>query len=490
MTAPTFFWHDYETWGIDTARDRPVQFAGVRTDAEFNVIDEPVDLMCRPTPDYLPAPEACLVTGLTPQQALDEGMAEAEFIQRVHAELAAPGTCGVGYNSLRFDDEVTRNTLYRNFYDPYAREWQHGNSRWDLIDLVRLCHALRPDGMHWPQRDDGRTSFRLEELTAANDLAHESAHDAMSDVWATLALAQRIRALQPRMVDYAMGLRFRHEAARHLNLATQAPVLYISGQIPGAQQHAGFMMPLMAHPTRRHSIIAVDLRQDPSALLGLDADGIRARLFVSQAELPDGVERLALREIHLNRAPMMVPAKMVDDAVAARLGIDLPGCRQHWRQLREAREALAATLNQVYGAPAAQRPGSDDPDLMLYSGGFFSDDDRARMEAVRHAAPNQLGQFAGSFQDERLDEMLWRYRARNFPETLAPRERQRWQQWCHRRLTHPADGERGLAEFHQRISALRAELGDPNQHGRAHWVLDELDEYGQALHAAINAPVV
>src|SRR5690554_3991737 len=185
MAATTFYWHDYETFGVDPARDRPVQFAGLRTDAQLNPIGEPLVIYARPADDYLPHPKACLVTGITPQEALAKGLPEREFIRLIHEELAQPGTCGVGYNSLRFDDEVTRYTLYRNFYDPYAREWQNGNSRWDIIDMLRAAYALRPEGIVWPQREDGLVSFKLEELTAANGISHEAAHGALSDVHAT-----------------------------------------------------------------------------------------------------------------------------------------------------------------------------------------------------------------------------------------------------------------------------------------------------------------
>ncbi len=193
MAELSFYWHDYETWGADPSRDRPSQFAGIRTDAELNVIGDPLMIYCRPTMECLPQPMACAVTGITPQKALDEGLDERAFMAAIHRELAAPGTCGVGYNSIRFDDEVTRYGLYRNFYDPYAREWKDGNSRWDLIDVVRLCCALRPDGIEWPLREDGTPSFKLEVLTAANGIGHEAAHDALSDVHATISLARLIR---------------------------------------------------------------------------------------------------------------------------------------------------------------------------------------------------------------------------------------------------------------------------------------------------------
>ncbi|MGH8474260.1 MAG: exonuclease domain-containing protein, partial [Methylococcales bacterium] len=129
--TPTLYWHDYETFGTDPAWDRPAQFAGLRTGEDLEIIAEPLVLYCKPADDMLPNPEACLITGITPQLASRKGLPEADFIAAIHEQLAQPATCGAGYNSLRFDDEVTRNCLYRNFYDPYAREWQHGNSRWD-----------------------------------------------------------------------------------------------------------------------------------------------------------------------------------------------------------------------------------------------------------------------------------------------------------------------------------------------------------------------
>jgi DNA polymerase III epsilon subunit-like protein len=187
--SSSLFWYDYETTGIDPRRDRPLQVAGIRTDENLNEIGEPLNIYCQPSEDILPHPAACLVTGITPGRLAEQGLSEAEFMTRIHAELAQPGTCGVGYNSLRFDDEVTRYSLYRNFFDPYAREWQGGNSRWDLIDLVRCAYALRPEGIVWPE-EDGRVTLKLERLTAANGIAHGQAHDALSDVRATTALAR------------------------------------------------------------------------------------------------------------------------------------------------------------------------------------------------------------------------------------------------------------------------------------------------------------
>ena len=189
----TIFWHDYETFGADTRKDRPCQFAGVRTDLDLNIISDPITLYCKPNDDFLPSPDACLITGITPQHAYQEGVKEVEFAQRINTIFSVPETCVAGYNSIRFDDEISRNLFYRNFIDPYEREWKNGNSRWDIIDLVRLTYALRPDGINWPKDENDQPSFRLERLTEANNIAHEAAHDAMSDVYATIAVAKLIK---------------------------------------------------------------------------------------------------------------------------------------------------------------------------------------------------------------------------------------------------------------------------------------------------------
>ncbi len=129
MAGFTFFWHDYETFGRDPRRDWPAQFAGLRTDAELNPVGAPVTIYCRPPTDRLPDPQACLLTGITPQRCAAEGLAEHEFAAQVLAALGAPGTVGVGYNTIRFDDEFTRFLFWRNLIDPYAREWRDGCGR-------------------------------------------------------------------------------------------------------------------------------------------------------------------------------------------------------------------------------------------------------------------------------------------------------------------------------------------------------------------------
>src|SRR5210317_2087532 len=228
----TFLWHDYETCGAYPQLARPAQFAAFRTDAELEPVDEPINWYCQPATDVLPHPAACLITGITPQTALANGVNEAEFAARIHAEMMEPGTCSVGYNSIRFDDEFSRNLFYRNFFDPYEREYKNNNSRWDLIDLARMCYALRPAGIEWPEHEPGKPSFKLEHLSAANQIVHEGAHEALSDVMATIGLARLIFSRQPRLFDWALKMRNQHQVMQMLSPATPEPLLHTSSRIP------------------------------------------------------------------------------------------------------------------------------------------------------------------------------------------------------------------------------------------------------------------
>ena len=482
MAAPSFYWHDYETFGTDPARDRPVQFAGLRTDAELNVIGEPLVIYARPADDFLPHPQACLITGISPQLALERGLPECEFIARIHAELAQPGTCGVGYNSLRFDDEFTRFTLYRNFFDPYAREWQHGNSRWDLIDLLRTAWALRPEGIEWPLREDGHASFKLEDLTAANGIAHTAAHDALSDVEATIAVARLLRERQPRLYDYVLRSRDKRTVQAQLDIAAMKPVLHISGMFGAERFNTALMVPLAMHPDNRNEVICFDLDTDPAQLGDLSAEALRELLFARRDELAPGQQRPGLKTIHSNRCPVLVPAKMADSAIAARIGLDGERCRRHLAWLRQWREqdgtAMMAKLQSVYQGRSF--PPVTDPDRMLYGGGFFSDQDRRTMDTVRAADPQTLAQQSFAFADARLPEMLFRYRARNYPATLTPAERAQWDEFRFQRITEPDAGASICMDEYQ---ALVETLLQEDRPASQRQLLQDLLDYSDTLLA-------
>ena len=458
-----------------------MQFAGVRTDAQLNVIGKPLVIFCRPSNDFLPNPEACLVTGITPQQALSEGFRECDFIASIHQELATPGTCGVGYNSLRFDDEITRHSLYRNFYDAYSREWQHGNSRWDIIDMVRTAYALRPEGIEWPMREDGLPSFRLEDLTRANDISHEGAHDALSDVHATIALARLIKEKQPRLYDYVLKHRDKQSVLSQLDVAGMKPLLHVSGMF-GAQRHnTALVVPLAKHPTNSNEVICFDLQSDPQMLFDLEATELQALLYMRTEDLPAGTQRLGLKSIHINRCPILLNPKMADPATAKRLGISGDQCRTHLQALRAYRGldamGFTAKVQAIYQGHKFQ--DRSDPDEMLYSGGFFSAQDKRVMDQVRTQSPEELATGSFIFEDERLPEMLFRYRARNYPDSLTLQEQSVWEDFRFQRLTEPeSDGSYCMEQFQTEVEELMAS-GERSDGERA--LLEQLLEYADSL---------
>ncbi len=473
----TFFWHDYETSGADPRRDRPMQFAGIRTDADLNVIGEPVMFYCRPSDDLLPHPDACLITGITPQKALEEGLCEADFIREIHAELAKPGTCGVGYNSIRFDDEVTRNTLYRNFYDPYAREWQNGCSRWDIIDMLRLTRALRPDGINWPTYDDGSPSLRLEDLTKANGIDHGAAHDALSDVTATIGMAKLVREKQPKLYEFVVGNRSKQAIQNKLDVVSMKPVLHVSSRYPVEFGNLAVIAPIGTHPVNKNAVLAWDLRFDPTPLMELSVEELNRLMYTKREALSDDDPRIALKQIHINKCPIIAPAGMLNKEEAQRLSIEGDTCRTHLQILR-GMNGLQHKLMDLFSENPFE--GESDPDLMIYAGGFFNDADKNSMELVRNADSDALMTLDPPFQDGRLEEMFLRYKARNCPSVLTSEQQQIWEEYRSRKLLGPDNsGHLTMNAFYERLNELyaRPDCSDRDRH-----ILEELAVYAESVY--------
>lgn len=479
--ATSFLFYDLETFGTDPRRSRIAQFAAIRTDAELNPIDSPWDFLVRPAEDLLPSPVASLITGIDPQRAQREGVSEAEAFARIFEAMSTPETCTLGYNSLRFDDEFVRHGLFRHFYDPYEREWRGGNSRWDLLDVMRLAHALRPEGIVWPQREDGTPSFRLEHLATANDVREGEAHEALSDVRALIGMARLLRTAQPKLWHYALKLRDKRFAGSLLDPIAMTPVLHVSQRFPAARLCAAAVAPLARHPRIDNRVIVFDLHEAPDALLELDADAIADRLYTPAADLPPGESRIPLKEVHLNRSPMLVDWTHLREADFARLRIDPAQVEARVARLRAAGPALAEKIRRIYAATAAPAPA--DVDGALYDG-FLIDADKRKFPELRSTPPQALGARDFGFQDPRLPELLFRYRARNWPDTLSPSERERWDAYRRMRLCE----DRGLSEFtfdshRAELAALRlAHAGD----GRALALLDQAQAWADALETSLS----
>jgi len=474
----SFLWYDLETFGRDPRRSRIAQFAAIRTDEALVSVDEPISLFCQPANDLLASPEATLITGIKPQFALAHGLCEAEFFTRLNDELSRPGTCAVGYNSIRFDDEFVRYGLYRNFHEPYEREWRNGNSRWDLLDVARLMRALRPEGIAWPLGDSGEPSFKLEHLAQANGLREGIAHEALSDVRALIGLARKMRQAQPRLWDYALKLRDKRHVAGLIDVAAGKPLLHVSGRYPAARHCAALVLPLARHPRIDSRVIVFDLGTDPAPLLELSSEEIADRLYTPASDLPDGVVRIALKEVHGNRCPVLVPLEHLRDADFLRLSIDRDRCLANADALR-GNAGLAEKIRRVFASEKSREPA--DPDAALYEG-FPSDSDKRFFPRVRSATTSEMPTLAEHFKDPRYRELLFRYRARNWPESLDSDENARWNDYRRQRLMHDADlSEYSFESYRAEIAALRLRHGP----GTEQALLDALEAWGNDIEATL-----
>jgi exodeoxyribonuclease-1 len=340
-----------------------------------------------------------------------------------------------------------------------------------------MCFALRPEGIEWPRHDSGIPSFRLEDLTKANHIAHEGAHDALADVRATIGLARLLRKRQPRLVDWALRMRSKANANRLLDTTHPSPVVYTSSRVAAKRGCTSLFLPLLAHPTNRNAVIAFDLMADPGPLLKLEPEAIRERVFVAARDMPEGVERIPLQEIRVNQVPMLAPVKTLRNVDLARIGLEPERCDSHARRILEQHGQVRTKLFALYGEPYGTR--SEDPDLQLYGGGFFSDHDKHLLEQVRGTDAQKLAAMNCRFEDPRLPVMLFRYRARNFPETLSEAEHDLWETERLQRLLAPGSSKiLGLRAFRDEIARERAALADD---ARALEILGELETWAHSL---------
>ncbi|WP_395343038.1 exodeoxyribonuclease I [Ningiella sp. W23] len=472
--SASILWHDYETWGVRPAYDFPVQFAAIRTDLDLNIIEKPLNYFCQIPNDYLPHPGACLVTGITPQQSLRDGSIEAEFAKQIYREISTPETCTAGYNSIKFDEEVTRHLLYRNFYPVYEREYSDGNSRWDIIDLVRAAYALRPEGINWPLYEDDRPCFKLEELSRANDLGHDKAHDALSDVYATIALAKLIKQKQPKLYEFYWQMRNKHKVTEWVNTESKQPFLMVSGYIPSSQGCCAWLMPVCQHPTNSNAILCINLSKDPSAILEHSVEALQDPEIISHLREH---RALPIMQLATNKVPFVAPAKMLTQASAERLGIDREQSLQNYHRLKQAPQLEEKCINFFTNQYPQDR--EMDLDAQLYARDFPSPADKKLMNEIRSASEHFLYSVYERLEPSLYRQQLFRYLGRNFPTVLGESDVQKWQRHRHERIVNGANGScLSLSEFQQQIETLAMQYSQDNNKLS---LLKQLEAYASSL---------
>ena len=424
--AQTFFFYDLETSGLNSRQDRIMQFAGQRTDMNLEPIGDPYNLLVTLNDDTLPSPDALMVTGITPQKTVEEGYSEAQFARMLSEEIFTPETIAVGFNNIRFDDEFIRHLLWRNFHDPYEWSWKDGRSRWDLLDIVRLTRALRPEGINWPLDDKGEPSNRLELITSANGIAHENAHDALADVTALIAVTKLIKQKQPQLYDYLLKMRDKKVVQQLVNVDDKKPFVYASGRYDKEFAKTTVAFPLTT--SRNGGVVVYDLRYDPTPFVELSTEELSKKIFASWEERQaEDFVKLPVKELQYNRCPAVAPLGVLEQGDGwQKISLDLKTVQKHQNILLNHPDFTEKLRTIFENKPAFKK--LPDPEAQLYDG-FLNDRDRIRVEAVRNADERELADFHPEFQDERLAPLLLHYKARNFPRSLSEDDLAQWETW-------------------------------------------------------------
>ncbi|EDK72536.1 Exodeoxyribonuclease I [candidate division TM7 genomosp. GTL1] len=466
--AETFFFYDLETSGLDPRRDRIMQFAGQRTTMDLDPIGEPFNILVRLNDDVLPSPDAVMVTGITPQKTHEEGIAEAEFIKLFHNQVCTPGTVTVGFNNIRFDDEFIRFALWRNFHDPYEWAWKDGRSRWDLLDVVRMTRALRPGGIVWPVDKSDKPTNRLELLTSENNLEHSQAHDALSDVYALIAITRMVRDKQPKLFEYLFSIRDKKAVTQLVNPYKPKPIVYTSGRYDANYHKTSVVFPI-AEGSRPGTTFVYDLRHNPQQFTDLSPEEIKKRLLAKWEERKDpNFVAIPVKEVTHNRAPAVAPLGVLEQGGGwENIQLTNETVRKHLEVLQRSPD-LVTKIKTAYESRSF--PKSSDAEAQLYDS-FLNDKDKTHIQAVRNASERELADFHPEFNDKRLPPLLIRYKARNFPRSLSEEEQVEWEAYRATRLQAELPGYMG--------AIARIAKTDPSENTQ--FLLQELQLWAESI---------
>lgn len=464
----TFFFYDLETSGLNPREDRIMQFAGIRTDMDLNQIGESYNILVKLDDDTLPSPDAVMVTQITPQQTQEDGYTEAEFAKIFVHEICTPDTIVVGYNNIRFDDEFIRHLLWRNFYDPYEWSWKDGRSRWDLLDVVRMTRALRPEGIMWPDDLNGVACNKLELIAKVNKVEHTKAHDALSDVEALISVAKLLREKQPQIYEYLLKMRDQKEIKKLINVDHKQPFVYASGRYESDHNKATVAFPLTIG--KNNKVIVYDLRHDPTPFLKMSSKELAKKFYATWEERKaENFTALPVKELQYNRAPAVAPIGVLEQGDGwKKIHLDLATITKH-KEILLSDPSFAENIRSLY-ENREEFKKLPDPEAQLYDA-FVPDVDKIRMEKVRTANVNELADFHPNFTDERLEPLLMHYKARNYPKSLSEDESVAWEKWRVNRINSQ------MPNYVKSLQRLSASVTDENKQ----FILQELQLWAESI---------
>lgn len=500
MSEKTFLFHDYETFGADPKRDRPSQYASIRTDENFNEIGTPTMIYTKMQEDTLPSPTACMITKITPSEVDEKGISEYDFIKLINAEMSVPNTCVLGYNTINFDDEVTRNTLYRNMFSPYEREWKNGCSRWDIINVIRMAVAVYPGIIKLGERN-GKVSYKLEDLSKENGIVHEAAHDALSDVRATIGIAKIIKQKAPELFNKLLEQRTKGPLTTELMCGK--PILEANALFGADTRYVDYIMPITPDPANKSKMYCVRLSRpvtELQAILDEKSDEVKRKLYSSKAVLEENDEsRPALHSVTVNKCPILVnsdfiislyPDQEERNGFYKQANLDMKNIIDCYKFVKANKAALEKKIIEIYydedflkEYDAKQK--TLDVDVRIYNGFPAKEDEKKMFFFHKDLEKGQVrSHLNGGYKDPRYNEMVYRLIARNYPdlfEKLPDVDKERWYQHCHDRLFNKVGDSvnYNFDEFFAEIETLRTDERYLDSSYQV--VLDELVDYGNKL---------
>lgn len=436
-----------------------MQFAGQRTDADFNLVGEPVNVLVKLPDDTIPSPQATAITGITPQQTQVDGMGEAEFCRYFIDDIATPETIFVGYNNVRFDDEFMRNTLWRNFYDPYEWSWRDKSGRWDLLDVTRFVRALRPDGINWPMIErevDGEVikvpSVKLEEMARLNGFENEKAHDALFDVIALINLAKLLRDKQPKMWQFLYDHSTKNAVLEIVKPGQFVPFVYTSGRFPSENEKTTVAV-VIGKSSSLGGLLVWDLRQSIEQFSDWTDDQVLASLSATyeQRKQPDFIS-VPIKTLAPNRCPAVAPIGVLDESSQQRINLSIDEVQKNLNALRANPELLDRIIKVYQKRPSVYEKSTDVEDL-IYDG-FLNDNDKNLTRIIPGLVDSELADYHPMFDDPRMSELLLHYKARKYPRALTGEEAEQWEKYRHQRL------QKQFANFQNELSTMELESVD------------------------------
>jgi len=419
-----FIFYDTETTGTRTPFDQILQFAAIKTDDEFNILDT-FDVRCRLLPYIVPAPGALLVTGVSVSDITTCPLSHFEMMRQVHTKMhewSEGGAVFVGWNSMRFDETMLRQAYYQTLLPVYQTN-TNGNGRADIMRMVQIVSTCAPNCLAIPLQTDGKRTFKLGLIAAANNVVLEHAHEALADTGATLGVAKLVKQRAPALWDALIA---NARKSGPLSLIKSEPFLLLS-EYYFSNAYSFVVAAIVANADNANEWAVFDLQFDPAQYLNASDDDLRAAI--------DGKAK-AIRRVSINSQPGLLPVDFApDDIQGGRQSLETYQARaQLIREHSAFRQRVARLLADRYEDKA--EPANVEE--RIYSG-FPSNDDQALMHSFHGENWEDRIGIIPEIKDDRYRQLGQRIVATERPDLLTVKARQVWESWCRERLCQNGD---------------------------------------------------